>query len=65
VCCRLVRGFALDDGDALDLLAEWNLACTPPWSEDQLRAKLTGARQYGREPIGGLLATSPPNSRRR
>jgi hypothetical protein len=65
VCCRLVRGFALDDGDALDLLAEWNLACSPPWSEDQLRAKLTGARQYGREPIGGLLATSPPNSPRR
>jgi hypothetical protein len=65
VCCRIVRGFALDDGDALELLAEWNLACTPPWSEDQLRAKLTGARQYGKEPIGGLLVTSPPNSPRR
>ena len=64
VCCRLVRGFALDDGSAFDLLTEWNLGCRPPWSEDELRAKLTGARQYGREPIGGLLATSPPNSPR-
>jgi hypothetical protein len=65
VCCRLVRGFALDDEDALDVLREWNDSCTPPWSEEELRAKLTGARHYGREPIGGLLASSPSHGSRR
>ena len=27
VCCRLVRGFALDDSEALELLQEWNARC--------------------------------------
>ncbi len=55
VCCRLVRGFALDDDDAILVLSEWNVKCQPPWLESELRAKLEGARRYGREPIGGLL----------
>ncbi|MGE3844027.1 MAG: DNA-primase RepB domain-containing protein [Vicinamibacterales bacterium] len=55
VCCRLVRGFDLDDNAALAVLADWNSACDPPWSEHELRAKLDAARKYGREPIGGLL----------
>lgn len=58
VCCRLVRGFALDDDDALHALQEWNRACSPPWPEGELRAKLAGARRYGREPIGGLVSRS-------
>jgi hypothetical protein len=65
VCCRLVRGFALDEEDALAVLKEWNDGCSPPWSEEELRAKLEGARRYGREPIGGLLATSPSCDARR
>lgn len=56
VCCRLVRGFALNDDDALSVLADWNSACVPQWSEDELRAKIRGARRYGREPVGGLIA---------
>jgi hypothetical protein len=64
VCCRLVRGFALDDEEALGVLANWNSACIPPWSEEELRAKLKGARRYGREPFGGLLVGSmTPNCR--
>lgn len=59
VCCRLVRGFALEDRDALAVLQEWNLRCQPPWSEAELQAKLEGARRYGREPVGGLLSTRP------
>lgn len=55
VCCRLVRGFALNDGDALAILDQWNARCEPPWSLSELRAKLAGARRYGREPVGGLL----------
>lgn len=54
VCCRLVRGFGLDDADALALLAGWNARCQPPWSELELLAKIQRARRYGREPIGGL-----------
>lgn len=55
VCCRLVRGFALADEDAFELLSDWNAQCQPPWSERELRAKLRHARRYGREPITGLL----------
>lgn len=55
VCCRLVRGFALSDDEALSLLANWNARCRPPWSGRELMAKVRRARQYGREPIGGLL----------
>lgn len=57
VCCRLVRGFALDDDLALSVLEDWNRACTPPWSERDLKAKLSAARRYGREPVGGLLGS--------
>ena len=55
VCCRLVRGFAIDEDEAFVLLQGWNAQCLPPWSERELREKLRGARQYGREPVGGLL----------
>lgn len=55
VCCRLVRGFNLDEDAALSVLADWNRVCDPPWTEQDLRAKLEAARKYGREPFGGLL----------
>jgi hypothetical protein len=55
VCCRLVRGFALSDDDAMHVLSDWNGRCEPPWSDRELRDKLRRARRYGREPIGGLL----------
>jgi hypothetical protein len=59
VCCRLVRGFALSDSEALTLLAEWNARCQPSWSERELLDKLRRARRYGREPVGGLLEARP------
>ena len=55
VCCRLVRGFALDDQEALTVLTEWNARCLPPWAESELEDKLRRAIQYGREPIAALL----------
>jgi hypothetical protein len=59
VCCRVVRGFALTDADALAVLREWNNRCVPPWSERELLDKVLRARRYGREPIGGLLEERP------
>jgi hypothetical protein len=55
VCCRLIRGFALTDDQALTALAEWNVRCQPPWSPEELLDKLRRAARYGREPVGGLL----------
>lgn len=53
-CCRVVRGFALDDDEAFEVLADWNAACQPPWTDAELRDKIRSARLYGRETIGGL-----------
>jgi hypothetical protein len=55
VCCRLARGFALDDEQALAVLSEWNERCQPPWTVAELLEKLRCAALYGREPVGGLL----------
>ena len=55
VCCRLVRGFALNDDEALRVLSDWNERCVPPWSEKELVDKLRRAARYGREAISGLL----------
>ena len=61
VCCRIVRGFALSDDDALAVLTR---------VERPLRAAVERARaarqdsaalaEYGREPIGALLNPSRP-----
>ena len=55
VCCRLTRGFALDEDQALYALSEWNARCEPPWTTPELLDKLRRAARYGREPVGGLL----------
>ena len=55
VCCRLTRGFALDDEKALAILSDWNRRCEPPWTTAELLDKLRRAALYGREPVGGLL----------
>jgi hypothetical protein len=44
---HLVRGFQLDDEQALQLLEEWNARCLPPWSEKELRHKIAQAREHG------------------
>ena len=55
VCCRLVRGFALTDEEALEVMREWNACCRPPWTDQELLRKFSSARRSGREPVGGLL----------
>jgi hypothetical protein len=62
VCCKLTRGFALTDGEALDVLRPWNQSCVPPWTDVDLREKIANARRYGNEPIGGRRDTPPPGA---
>lgn len=57
--CALVRGFALLDGEAMDILAAWNRTNQPPWTEGELWTKVCGARAYGRKPFGYLLDQEP------
>ena len=62
ICCRVVRGFALSDDEAVQVLREWNARCTPPWSDRELLEKVRNARRYGREPFGGLVYGSESSS---
>ena len=62
ICCRLVRGFALSDDEAVQVLGEWNTRCAPPWSDRELLEKVRNARRYGREPFGGLVDESESSS---
>lgn len=56
VACRLVKGFDLSDSQALELMADWNAKCSPPWSERDLVDKIRHARRYGTGDAGALLA---------
>lgn len=55
ICCRLVRGFALNDDQAMHAIEDWNSRCQPPWSAEELLDKFRRAARYGRESVGGLL----------
>jgi hypothetical protein len=56
VTCTLVHGFALAEGEALLVLREWNQSCQPPWSEAELRHKVTSAAHAkSSKPPGWLL----------
>jgi len=59
VAQHLVRGFALDQSTAMNLLAEWNATCSPPWSEKELRHKIENAADDSRQPVGYLLNDRP------
>jgi Bifunctional DNA primase/polymerase, N-terminal len=48
----LCNDFALTDDEAAPLFAEWNASCQPPWSEDDLAAKLRGGSKYATQPYG-------------
>ena len=55
LCQRLVRGFQLSDGEALELLDAWNQSCAPPWGKRELARKVNEARQRGTMAFGELL----------
>jgi hypothetical protein len=48
----MVRGFDLDEHEALQALSRWNARCVPPWSPDELSHKVRDA-----------LATPDPQGR--
>lgn len=51
-CSMLSHDFALTEDEAFPLLLEWNDECQPPWSEDDLHAKLRGSERYASGPYG-------------
>lgn len=54
--CALVRGFALSEEDAYEILAaDYNPRCEPPWAEWELRHKVRSAMDCSTTPIGYLL----------
>ena len=60
LCCRLVRGFALDAGRGAGLAGRVERPLRA--AVDRARVdcdKLEHARRYGREPVGGLLRAPP------
>jgi Bifunctional DNA primase/polymerase, N-terminal len=50
---RMVRGFALSESDAVELLWQW-AGGRSGWTREWLVRKVRNAEQYGSEPIGGL-----------
>ncbi len=53
----MVRGFALDEETALDLLnREFNPRCSPPWSARELKHKVESAAKATRAGLGYLLS---------
>lgn len=50
--CVVVRDFALPESQAFELLREWNASCEPPWSDEELLAKIRHALRYGTSPMG-------------
>lgn len=59
LACELVWGFALSDGEAFDILRDWNATCQPPWTEYELRRKIEQAGKASHDkPRGHKVETS-------
>lgn len=62
--CILSHGFALPDEEAWPILQEYNARCLPPWSERELRHKLTQAHTVAHsKPRGHLAGNAMPPRR--
>ena len=57
VAVALVRRFGLNEANALTLMLEWNRTCQPPWSESELRHKITSALHSA--PKASSVCSSP------
>ncbi len=56
----LVQGYELIEDEAYPLLEEWNQHCDPPWSERDLRRKISEAANKSHIPRGYLLNGRQP-----
>lgn len=55
VACTLVIDFGLSDGDAAELMGEYNRAkCSPAWSDHDLEVKLRSARKLAASKPGDI-----------
>ena len=65
VACVLWHGFALGYEDTLELLRHYNRRCKPPWSEQELQHKASGAAKTEHDRPRGHLLTQEriPNKR--
>ena len=60
----VVRGFSLSEADAFELLwTEYNPRCDPPWTERELRHKVTSAARDASVTWGYLLEAERPQAR--
>jgi len=60
--------FGLSQGEVLEVMRDWNSQCSPPWSEDDLRGKITSAAKNGTpraDKREGIASTSLTGIRRR
>jgi Bifunctional DNA primase/polymerase, N-terminal len=53
--CMIARGFALSHDEAFAVMSEWNQTCQPPWSDAELKRKITETLDRGTMTIGALL----------
>lgn len=56
---HVVRGFALPQTVALELLREYNARCVPPWSERAIQHKCADAAQHAKMLWGAKLTARP------
>ncbi len=52
---NLLQDFDLPEHYAWHLLCEWNMRCSPPWSERDLKYKFECAKRYGKHAQGQKL----------
>jgi hypothetical protein len=50
----LIHGFGLTEAEAMPFMKEYSARCAPPWSDKELKHKLTSARQSSRGSIKRL-----------
>ena len=55
VAASVIRGFDLDEEQAMMVLETWNGRCDPPWTKRDLRHKVRQAMKRGKDAVGGLL----------
>lgn len=56
VAASLTRGFALSPQQTLDVIADWNAQCLPPWEHNDLIRLIDRSYTEGHEPIGSRTA---------